>query len=367
MDTFNDDVFSIPSESSSKEVSPEHKSTTLPTKLKIKDIEWDELDDLLQVERKIDESEKLYQTMPSPLPSKSSSSEADSSESRTPLQSIPPKLNSSDESQKTDTEFKSAVVSIAQEADASDKQSEEYLTPCDTLRSVDYDEFKQQMRDEFIQNSSQLQHVNDGTLKSRQPIDPSRINDSLKLYSEQMMSKSFSGEAAMRLYPTNIQYQTLKNSDSQSLYSNHENYALKKSGSAAVATSTSEEELLVAAERNINRSKSGPNWYRNNNSNDSDDSETLKPSTIKRSQNPLKKSINIKMDCYDEISDRNGTNGNSTSSTVTTVTATESSATNTNDLYHDPLYDDDDEEEVVVLRKKKTGSTAIKRRSGNRR
>lgn len=48
------------------------KSVTLPTKLDVKNLEWDELDELLQVERKMDESEKMYQTMPVSLPSQSS-------------------------------------------------------------------------------------------------------------------------------------------------------------------------------------------------------------------------------------------------------------------------------------------------------
>lgn len=54
-------------------VSPQHdilpKSSTLPPKLDFKTMEWDELDDLLQIERKVDDSNKLYQTMPTPLPS----------------------------------------------------------------------------------------------------------------------------------------------------------------------------------------------------------------------------------------------------------------------------------------------------------
>ncbi|GJQ68935.1 hypothetical protein Trydic_g6122 [Trypoxylus dichotomus] len=57
-------------------LSPAHevvpKSLTLPPKLDLKNVEWDELDDLLQVERKVDESGKLYQTMPVALPSQSS-------------------------------------------------------------------------------------------------------------------------------------------------------------------------------------------------------------------------------------------------------------------------------------------------------
>lgn len=48
------------------------KSLTLPSKLDVKNLEWDELDELLQVERKVDEGGKLYRTMPIPLPSQSS-------------------------------------------------------------------------------------------------------------------------------------------------------------------------------------------------------------------------------------------------------------------------------------------------------
>ncbi|KAJ9594675.1 hypothetical protein L9F63_014009, partial [Diploptera punctata] len=59
------------------------KSLTLPHKLDIKNINWDELDDLLQVERKVDEADKLYQTMPVSLPSISNQSSIDQSEEPT--------------------------------------------------------------------------------------------------------------------------------------------------------------------------------------------------------------------------------------------------------------------------------------------
>lgn len=63
------------SEPNSVPVSPDHpKSVTLPMKLDVKNMEWDELDELLQVERKVDEGNKLYQTMPVGLPSISSQS-----------------------------------------------------------------------------------------------------------------------------------------------------------------------------------------------------------------------------------------------------------------------------------------------------
>ncbi|XP_043269956.1 uncharacterized protein Rassf [Venturia canescens] len=63
------------SEPNSVPASPDHlKSLTLPMKLDVKTMEWDELDELLQVERKVEDGNKLYQTMPENLPSISSHS-----------------------------------------------------------------------------------------------------------------------------------------------------------------------------------------------------------------------------------------------------------------------------------------------------
>ncbi|XP_076672078.1 ras association family member isoform X2 [Andrena cerasifolii] len=65
-------------ETKSVPTSPDHlKSLTLPMKLDVKDMEWDELDELLQVERKVEDGNKLYQTMPENLPSISSQSSSD--------------------------------------------------------------------------------------------------------------------------------------------------------------------------------------------------------------------------------------------------------------------------------------------------
>lgn len=359
-----DDVRSLNSAPSSKEVSPDHKSLTLPSKLDVKNVEWDELDDLLQVERKVDENEKMYRTLPSPLPSRSNT-DHELSDAQTSTEMSKP-TTTSDESPDTDVDYQSAEVAVSSTDGSStltNKSSDEYLTPMNTLRSVDFEDFKKQIREEYIQNTNKLQHVNDDTLKSRQPIDPSRINDSLKLYSDNM-SKSFSGEAALRVINTTVHYQTLNNSKSETSNSSQSNYALKKSGTAATVTSTSNDDSFTSTENSINRSKSGPNWYRDinrNNGVDSDeDTGTLKPSTIK------KRSINIKMDCYDEIS--NGVSSNSADSTTLT------SPTSPQDgeyLYYNPPGDDDNEDDmnegIVVLRKPKSGSTAIKRRSGNKR
>lgn len=352
--SFNEDINSLTSGSSSKEVSPNHRSVTLPTKLDGKMCERDEIDDLLQVERHVDSNEKLYQTLPSPLSSQSSPEKQSSIQSNVACMSSstqPDEITKSESEviSNTETDYKSPEItrSTIDDSTLTNKSNDdEFFTPMNTLKPLDFDDFKRQMREEFIQNTSQLQHVNDNTLKSRQPIDPSRINDSLKLYSENMMSKSFSGETAFREVPTSIHYQTLNNNRSDTS-SNSANYAIKKSGSSAVSSSS---DLSASTDNGINRSRSGPNWYRNQQSmdnNDSDDSSaTLKPATMQ------KRFINIKMDCYDEI--RNGV-GSTTSEALTTPTS--------------PLDDLDDDlnECVVVLRKPKTGSTAIKRRSGNRR
>ncbi|XP_011501218.1 PREDICTED: ras association domain-containing protein 2 [Ceratosolen solmsi marchali] len=66
-------------ESNSVPLSPDHiKSLTLPMKLDVKKLEWDELDELLQVECKAEDGEKLYQTMPKSLSSISSYSSTES-------------------------------------------------------------------------------------------------------------------------------------------------------------------------------------------------------------------------------------------------------------------------------------------------
>ena len=70
----------LETESNSVPASPDHiKSLTLPMKLDVKKMEWDELDELLQVERKVEDGNKLYQTMPKSLPSESSHSTETSS------------------------------------------------------------------------------------------------------------------------------------------------------------------------------------------------------------------------------------------------------------------------------------------------
>lgn len=373
--SLSEDVASLGSASSSKDASPEHRSHTLPSKLAVKQLEWDEIDDLLQVERKVDDSGKLYRTMPSPLPSQASV-ELDSSLTLTQdFKSLDLATLSSPSSASTIT------ISSAADDQTTTTTTGEYLTPNSTLKNVDYDLFKQQMHEEYINNSNQLQSINDGTLKSNQPIDPSRINDSLKLYSENMMSKSFSGTTTeLRVCPSTIQYQTLGAIDPQKLQdtfgmsripqSGSRNYLLQKSGSASSRIISSEHENWM--EKGLNRSKSGPNWFESNNFSDTDNCETLKPSTIRKNH----EIYNIKMDCYtDEFDATDGllaVNGITTDATTPTTptsitTATTTTNTDTNSQSSHGCDDCNRNEDGVVLRRPKTGSTAIKRRSGNKR
>lgn len=364
--SLSEDVLSPGSLSSSKDTSPEHKAYTLPSKLQVKQLEWDEIDDLLQVERKVDDSVKRYQTMPSSLSVNSTStSTAVDNEAAIPL--LNKQLSQDSASSESDT---------IQMSKSSGGDDDEYATPCSTLKNVDYDQFKKQMAEEFMQNTSELQTVNDNTLKLNQPIDPSRINDSLKLYSENMMSKSFGGEQCLRMVSSTAQYQTLATAlDASRIHDTlmlSKNYALQKSESASsrVLLSTSEDDSSTSSyytDNGINRSMSGPNWFRQQRN--SDNCETLKPSTMLRKTN---EKLNILMDCYEKaaaatstVAKYNSSNGAST-------------ATDTHDDDNDDdggggghpqreMHEAENNGEGVVLRRPKTGSTAIKRRSGNKR
>ena len=297
-----------------------------------------------QVERKLDASEKLYQTMPLPLPSH-----------------LVDNTDNTDSTTSTLTkEFDQSLYLSTSENFPQD--SSEYVTPSSTLKNVDYDEFKKKMQEEFILNSNQLQNVNEGTLKSNQPIDPSRINDSLKLYSENIMSKSYSAaEQSLRVCPSTVQYQTIASIDPAKVHdyfnASTKNYLLQKSGSASSRITATDTIDTIMDRGPLNRSKSGPNWYDNNNC-DSDNCETLKPSTVRKNQ----EKFHIQMDCYNN--DRNGgcfyadDGGLSPNSAPAAPVLTPTSQTDNNDPYS---------EDGVVLRHKKTGSTAIKRRSGNKR
>lgn len=344
------DINSLSSESapSSTDSSPAHHNSfnTLNSKLDVKQIEWDEIDELLQVEKK--DEDFRSSTLPLSL-----SSMTDSTISAASLE-----LDSSEyKTLSPDGESTSQSSSIYYSQMSSNGNYEDDDSP--TMKPSDYDDFKKLMSEEFVNGANELPHTSDGTLKANQRIDPSRINDSLKLYSDNIMSKSTTSEDGLSMYslsnsfsiPGKIQsfniqdtLNLLKNNSSSSssddkTLRHDNNKAYKKSISADhQSPSTTTTDDACWSEKGISRSKSGPNHALH----------ILESDTIKPSGKPPT-SINIKMDCYDEIGGENSNvNG---SSEATTISQT---------------YDDEGTDDVVLRRKHK-GSTAIKRRSGNRR
>lgn len=131
-------------------------------------------------------------------------------------------------------------------------------------------------------------------------------------------------------------------------------FQLQKSESATSRTIKSEDDSWI--EKSINRSKSGPNCVGlGSNFIENENADTFKPSTIRKVE---QKVVNLKMDCYDDFDIDD-----------------ESKSSYINGANHGESYIDADvssvsrpaEQNGVVLRRKKIGSTAIKRRSGNRR
>lgn len=349
--SISSDVNSLSSgSSSSKETSPVHtsNSNTLPSKLDIKKIEWDDIDELLQVERVVDDQHR-YSTMPSPM----TSSMTDSQISNISMDDTSSYKTLSPDGETTS---QSSSIYFSQIDSSNDNNNKVSSTEDDedtpTLKPCDFEDFKRQISQEFVNGANELPSIKDGTLKINQPIDPSRINDSLKLYQENIMNRSIQSEDGMSVYSLsnsfcipgqinsfNIQdtLNLLKNSSSSSSSDDktlkHEsNKILKKSSSMNTSTSSPDDSSWSSDSKGISRSKSGPNYAYTN----------FESETVKRSGKPV---LNIKMDCYDELK------VNGSSSPTTTATSP---------------YDQEGTESVV-LRKKQKGSTAIKRRSGNRR
>ncbi|XP_040173290.1 uncharacterized protein LOC120905980 [Anopheles arabiensis] len=438
----NFDSKPVSSSESSKEVSPSHagKYVTLPPKLDVKQLDWDEIDELLQVERKLDESEKLYRTMPSPLATSGGGSGgsggdrslASESVTDTDYKTLTPNTATgssggsgagSGDSDRTTTGGPDTSTSAATTS-ATTNGDDDFRTPEATLRSHDFEAFKMQISREFISSTAEMGNT-DGTLKQNQPIDPARINDSLKLYNDGVMNRSLSDEQcrnAMFSLPagnitgsfhveagTNEDDDTTLRHPANGIYASpshgrqsangtskkrmHLQRAAQPAGPDAPTSSEATTNGAVTspgtdtdswtADRGLLRSKSQGNHYSGNSFMDSDvdddsggggsggtGSGTLKPSDKPPS------SIHIRMDCYDELESPSSgqaitpsEDGELTAvtatmlTTTTTATATTQPSEYSTSISGHPVTDDG-----VVLRKPpKTGSTAIKRRSGNRR
>uniref|UniRef100_A0A182W535 Ras-associating domain-containing protein n=1 Tax=Anopheles minimus TaxID=112268 RepID=A0A182W535_9DIPT len=416
------------SSESSKEVSPSHaggKYVTLPPKLDVKQLDWDEIDELLQVERKLDESEKLYRTMPSPLASAGVGTGSGSGGDRslgsesitdTDYKTLTPNTatgsgsGGSGDSDRTTTGGPDQSTSVTSTGTSvTTNGDDDFRTPEATLRTHDFEAFKMQISREFINSTAEMGNT-DGTLKQNQPIDPARINDSLKLYNDGVMNRSLSDEQcrnAMFSLPAgnitgsfhvesggNDEDETTLRHPANGIYAspNHVRQSSNDSPKKRIhlqrpttdapsseattngggVTSPGTDTDSWTADRGLLRSKSQGNHYSGNSMMDSDGdeesvgagSETLKPSDKPPG------SIHIRMDCYDELESPSSARGvtSSEDGDVTAVTTTTATTTTLPSEYSTSISGHPVTDDGVVLRKPpKTGSTAIKRRSGNRR
>ncbi|XP_013106629.2 dentin sialophosphoprotein [Stomoxys calcitrans] len=416
-------------------------SSTLPSKLdKLVKLEWDEIDDLLQVERRVNEKDRIYETMPVRLPStspqNSSSStptsdssktvshqnstdttnveDLTSSKNSTPSSSTSPASSPSSATTSNNTtssdNFLTATASMTTTTSTTDATTtnnattstttvDNYETSDDaTLKPMDFEDFKRSVHQDYVNGANSFQEHNDDTLKRNQPIDPSRIHDSLKLYntsSDNPMSKSFNCEHALRSIDASYINDTLARASAGGSPQKRSPYVLQKSGSAQAHSVTN-----GRFEKGINRSKSGPSCIVYSSSDDDDDS-TLKPqrraggaigpgdhisATVRKSDIPPR-FIQINMNCYpkegaasdcdsSQRASQNTSQSQSGAAAGDELTQTDEMFTATvGETYTKSRHQDDDEEHplhitedgVVLRRPPRTGAAAIKRRSGNRR
>lgn len=335
----------------SEENSPLHVSKTNPSaNMDIKDVNWKEIDDMLHVEQ------PLQSDSHSPLPSSRENSMYHSF-TETSLSGYEQNML---EDQKTPTEDSSMYS--------------DYATPQNTFKPSDFEGFQENAEKEYIHEANLMPNVDDDTLKANQPIDPARINDSLKLYGDSVMTKSMSETKPIQVlalpkanlitgmldpckindtfnrFKTSLEAENGLNGtdagqDQETTLKHPLNMALIKNKLEEHQYNTNNDtdtSTTITPDEETNYAN-GNNGY--NNVFDSDgnsDTETLKPHPNSAH------TVFLKMDCYDE-------DANNKQTTESTTTEPHESRGYVN-------------EDGVVLRKPpKLGSTAIKRRSGNRR
>lgn len=335
-------------------------------------------------------------------PSKTMSAQNSTESTTTTTDGATPISNSSPTSSSTTTSsdnFMTATASVTSPTnnstttitDTTTTTVDNYETSDDvTLKPMDFEDFKRSVHQDYVNGANSFQEPSDDTLKRNQPIDPSRINDSLKFYGDNPMSKSFNCEHALRSIDPSLLKDTL-NMKSGTIHSAQRIYALQKSGSATNSTGGNNHLPHYGGrqifEKGINRSKSGPSCFDYSDSDDDDDS-TLKPqrtATVRRSDIPLRY-VNIQMNCYPKedgggAGDKCGSECESSRNEAPSITnsgaiggdeltQTEDLITANSDIVGEdiggqPLHVTEDG--VVLRRPPRTGAAAIKRRSGNRR
>lgn len=373
------------------------------------------------MERRVSEKDKIYETMPVKLPSSQTSSscssptktisahnltESTNTNSEVPSPTSPTSSttttnNSNSNSESSSTSSDNFVTATSATINTSSTTADNFESSDDaTLKPMDFEEFKRSVHLDYVSGANSFREPNEDSLKRNQPIDPSRINDSLKFYGDSPMSKSFNCEHALRSIDANLINDTLNlKSGTASPHSMQRIYALQKSGSATTAMGGNTKNLSTYQhghnhfQKGINRSKSGPSCF--DYSDSDDDDSTLKPqksATIRRSDVP-QRYVKIEMDCYPKDNDKGSVSeADSSRADAPSITVSNSGNAGGDELTQTEMMytasrgsgavhnggdgvDNDDtdpplhvtEDGVVLRRPPRTGAAAIKRRSGNRR
>jgi Ras association domain-containing protein 2/4 len=150
--------------------------------------------------------------MPSPLPSQcSATTTTDTSEYDTAKTSSPTTLSSSDNDELSKTLSPLSTPEspekhlLSSSTDAANDAEDVFATPVSTLKPGDFEDFRDQVRKDYINGANNMETYDENTLKSMQPIDPRRINDSLKIYNDTVMNKSLTEQECFNVLalPTN--------------------------------------------------------------------------------------------------------------------------------------------------------------------
>lgn len=325
----------------STETSPSHvlNITNQSASLGIKDVDWDEINEKLHVEQPIQQV---------------SQSTLQCSQENSMYQSF---SESSLSTYEQKSEF--SVPSL----------SENYATPQNTFKSSDFEGFQANAEKEFIYEANLMPKIENGTLKANQSIDPARINDSLKLYGDSVMTRSMSETKPIQvlaLPKANLITGMLDPCKINDTFDRFKTSLEVENGFNEIY----KEESTLKHPLNMKLIKNSLQQHKNNIGNDTDSSTTITPEdeifnvdflngfnsndesdtdTLKPHPAVLQKE-HMKMHCYDEESNKKQNTENASMS-----------------IEPFDLKGYVNEDGVVLRKPPKMGSTAIKRRSGNRR
>lgn len=309
----------------STETSPSHvlNITNQSASLDIKDVDWEEISEMLHVEQPIQQV---------------SQSTLQCSQENSMYQSF---SESSLSTYEQKSEF--SVPSL----------SENYATPQNTFKSSDFEGFQANAEKEYIYEANLMPKIENGTLKVNQPIDPARINDSLKLYGDSVMTLSMSEAKPIQVLALPKANLITGMLDPCKINDTFDRFKTSLEEENGFNESTLKHPLI---KKNLQQ-------HKNNIGNDTDSSTTITPEEVyflngfnsndesdTDTLKPHHTTLQMKMHCNDDESNKKQNTENTSIS-----------------IEPFDLKGYVNEEGVILRKPPKMGSTAIKRRSGNRR